>query len=193
MKAMAPERLFKVLNADGTAYHGGTLRWSLPNGHPGKWHAVRGALMPCERGLHLCRERDLMQWLGPALYLAETKGERVEADDKIVVRRARLMAKVETWTDRTARHFAVTCARRALERERSAGREPDPRSWAALDVATAYAEGQADAEALAAARAAAGAAARDAAGVAARAAAWAAAGDAERQWQTETLLALLFP
>jgi len=208
------ERLFKVLNANGTACHGGTLRWSLPNGRPGAWHAVTGSLVPCERGLHLCRERDLLTWLGPALYLAETDGERLDADDKIVVRRARLVARLETWTESAARHFAVACARRALERERAAGRELDARSWAALDVATAVANGHLDAKALtaaeAAARAASGAAAGAAAwaaagaagsgGAAAGAAAWAAAGaamdaawEAERQWQTAALLRVLFP
>ncbi len=32
--------------------------------------------------------------------------------------------------EKTLRLFAVLCAERALRRERRAGREPDPRSWA---------------------------------------------------------------
>lgn len=40
------------------------------------------------------------------------------------------------------RHFAVDCAVAALDRERAAGREPDPRSWAAVEAARAYLEGR---------------------------------------------------
>jgi hypothetical protein len=180
------ERLFKVLYTDGTAYHGGTLQWSLPNRKPGKWHRVRGPLVPCENGLHLCRTQDLLNWLGPAIFLAEARMERIDDDDKLVVRKARLVARIETWTERSARLFAVACARRALERERAAGHNPDGASHA-LDVATMYADGQATKETLAAAWAVVGdaakAAARDAwvsGGAAARAAAWAVVGDAAK-------------
>ena len=175
-----PERLFKVLNHDGTAYHGGRLRWPLPNGQPGDWHTVTGPLIPCENGLHLCRPGHLVTWLGPAIFLAEADGEQIDHTDKLVVRRARLLSRVETWNDQSARLFAVTCARRALERERLAGREPDVRSWRALDVATAFAHGVVPRQDLAAAWAAAWDAAR------------AAAGDAERQWQTQHLMTVLF-
>jgi hypothetical protein len=210
---MPPARFFKVLHADGRAYHGGALQWALPNGRPGAWHRVEGPLVPCEHGLHLCRRLDLCNWLGPAIFLAEARGEIVETADKVVVREARLLRRLETWTETSARLFAVACARRALERERTAGREPDARSWGALDVATAYTRGSASQEDLAAAwaaagaaawdaardaaRAAAGAAAWDAARAAARDAAWAAAGaaawDAERAWQTDALMRVLFP
>lgn len=40
------------------------------------------------------------------------------------------------------RHFACDCADRALQRERRAGREPDPRLWAAVEAARAYLEGR---------------------------------------------------
>ena len=83
-------------------------------------------------------------------------------------------------SDRLIRLFAVWCARRALERERAAGREPDPRSWSAVEVAERFANGNATAEELDAARAAAWAAAWAAARDAARAAAWAAAWAAAR-------------
>lgn len=89
--------------------------------------------------------------------------------------------------------FGASCAERALRLERAAGREPDPRSWAAVRVARRHARGKATDEELqaawAAARApeleavwAARAAARSASwavvGAAARAAAWVAAGAA---------------
>lgn len=50
---------------------------------------------------------------------------------------------------------ACLFAETALERERKAGREPDPRSWAAIDAKRAWLRGEIDAAALAAARAAA--------------------------------------
>ena len=76
--------------------------------------AIEGEIVPCENGYHLCRRRDLVTWLGPAIYLAEYSGEVVEVDDKIVVRRARLVRKLDTWNDRTARQFACDCAERVL-------------------------------------------------------------------------------
>jgi hypothetical protein len=103
-------------------------------------------------------------------------------------------------TDRILREHACWCARQSLEAERASGQEPDPRSWAAVEVAErfardeatwaelsaawadawSYAWGAADAArdgAYSAARAAALAAARSYACAAARAddAAWAAA------------------
>lgn len=40
------------------------------------------------------------------------------------------------------RHFVCDCADRALKRERRVGRDPDPRSWAAVKAARAYLEGR---------------------------------------------------
>jgi hypothetical protein len=86
--------------------------------------------------------------------------------------------------ERIAMELAVTWGERALQRERAAGREPDPRSWAAVEVARRYARGEASVEEFRAAHAAAHAAARAAAWAAtwaaARAAAWAA--DAAAAW-----------
>ena len=73
--------------------------------------------------------------------------------------------------------LAVEFARAALMREREAGREPDDRSWRALDVKLAWLDGRASNEELEAARdaadAAAKAAARAASRATARATAWA--------------------
>jgi len=41
------------------------------------------------------------------------------------------------------REHACWCARQALDAERAAGREPDPRSWASVDVAERYARREA--------------------------------------------------
>jgi len=160
--------LFKVLNNDGACYNGGTGSWSLPvkNGDgtwtPGEWMpAIEGDLEPCSHGYHLCREQDLLQWLGPAVFEAEYRGEMIEAGDKVVVREARLLRRLG-WNERTARLFAVDCAERVVHLC------DDPRPRHAIDVARRYACGEATEVELAAAR------------DAARAAAWAAEQDAAR-------------
>jgi hypothetical protein len=111
---------------------------------------------------------------------------------------------------RELRLLACDFAERALTREREAGREPDARSWATVEVLRRFADGKATSKerdaAWAAARAAAGDAAR-AAWAAARAAgdAWAAArdardavgdaaraaGDAEAEWQLARTIEVL--
>src|SRR5690606_5004549 len=76
---------------------------------------------------------------------------------------------------RTLHEFGLWCAEQALQRERAAGREPDPRSWKALEVKRRWLAGDAGDDELAAARAAARDAAWDAAVAPARDAAVAAA------------------
>lgn len=83
-----------------------------------------------------------------------------------VVRRARIVRRVEEWNDRSARLFACDCADDALKFFEN----PDPRSVEAVAVARRYAIGDATFAELADAG--------DAARAAASAAAWAAAGDA---------------
>lgn len=102
-------------------------------------------------------------WQGTALDVL--KAEQIPADDRLWV------VLHEGWIDeRTARLFAVWCARAALQLIDN----PDPRSVAACDVAERYANGEATADELvtasAAARAATWAAAWDAASAAASAA-----------------------
>ena len=170
------EVFYKVLGPRGEAVNGGHGQWPLPHGsRPGKWIEVTGPLRACQNGLHVCRLEQLVDWLGSTIWRVEIQGERIEQSDKIVARQGRLLSRCEGWTDKSARLFAVACARRALERERKAGREPDTRSWNALTVATAYANGLATDEQLIIAGAAAGDATwavAEAAGGAAWAATW---------------------
>lgn len=172
-------KLYKVTDVDGSAYHGGVGKWPLPEGgEPGAWLEVKGKIIPCRRGLHLCYAEGLVGVLGPVIFEAEYEGELIAVahDDgldrgKVVVRKARLLRRVETWNERTARLFAADCAERALtifEREHP----NDDRPRKAIEAARAYARGEIDD----AARATAEAAAWDAA----RAAAWAAAESAAR-------------
>jgi len=179
--------LYKVLN-DSRPMHGGTGRYSLPTAKgPGDW-MPKVKIDPCYSGYHLCHGAEhLIHWLGPDIYSVETRGEFVDADNKVVASEVRLISRVETWTDQSARLFAADCAEHVLpifERE-----YPDD-GWprAAIAAARAFAKGEIDADALSAAGdavrsaalSAARSAARAAAGATARATAWAAAGVAAR-------------
>src|SRR3990167_2902362 len=169
----ATQTLYKVLNEEGLVYQGGNGKWFLPKGGPGKWmHTLNpDKLEACQYGYHLCRRDDLIRWLGPVIFTAEYRGKRIDDTDKIVVQQARLIRKLETWNDRTARLFACDCADRAL----ALIDKPDPRSIESVRVARLYSIGEATKEQLAAARAAAWDAYGTAARTAARAAAWTAA------------------
>jgi len=177
--------LYKTLDAHGCSFHGGNLQWSLPTRNadgtwtPGEWMpAIVGELVACENGYHLADDAQVLEWLTERLFVAEYRGERIDVDNKIIVRGARLVREITAWNERTQRLFAVWCAREALRLVN----KPDRRSVAACDVAERYANGEATDGELAAAKDAAWVAAKDAAGdaawAAARDAAWVAAKDA---------------
>src|SRR5690606_37698827 len=125
------------------------------------------------------RGPQVLGWLGPTLYVAEACPDHPPVDDghKLVTCRVRLVRRLDRWDKTTARLFAADCAEAALLGERMSGREPDERSWAAVDAARRFARGEIKSAALSAARAvrAAAWAARAAAAATATAAAWAAA------------------
>ncbi len=175
---------FKVINPDGTTPQG-YGRWPLPvkspdgTWTPGEWVSVKRPverpLAPADlctsRVLHILRADQISLWLGPVIAEVEVDGEVVEDDDKCGTRRARLTRIIETWNDRSARHFAADCAEDVLRLVP----EPERAICAAtIAVVRRYADGEATGEELDAAWAA----AWDAAWDAARAAAGAAAGDA---------------
>jgi len=168
--------LYKVLDTGGSAFHGGNGKWYLPNdSEPGEWMPpIEGELVACENGYHLCEEEHLLKWLGPAIYEAGCRGERLDCDDKVVVREARLLRKFETWNECSARLFACDCAERVLsiyEKQYSDDRRPRE----AIETSRRYVNGEATKEELVAARVAAGVAA------------W----DAEYKWQTRRLMEYL--
>jgi len=211
---MGKPKLYKVLGVGGKCCNGGHGKWHLPKGNrPGKWMpAIDGELEPCDNGYHLCRKKHLVKWLNTEIYEAEYRGEILRAHNKVVVREARLVRRVETWTARTARLFACDCAERSLK---YADKMSVNTLISTIDTARRFANGDATREDLAAAGDAAWAAARAAAGAAARAAArdaawaatwaaardatWAAArdaaraaaSDAEARWQTKRLFEYL--
>jgi len=111
---------YKVLNLDGSPCNGGDGKWHLPTKKrdgtwkPGKWMPVLTDLVPCKHGYHLCRENDLLQWLGPLICIAEGRGEQIVCDDKVVFAQARLLSIRKIWDERTARLFAADCAENVL-------------------------------------------------------------------------------
>lgn len=206
-------KLYKVLGDNGQPCNGGAGEWLLPKGNrPGKWMpAIKGPLVPCLHGYHLCRCTDLIKWLGSNIYEAEYRGELVKDNNKVVVREVRLLRRMN-WDDSIARHFACDCAERVLHiyekeypddlrvrncieiaRKVANGELPIENLGAARDASADAARGASAASAAAWAASAAGdagwgaSAARDAAWAARDAsAAWAArdARDAEKNWQT---------
>lgn len=144
--------LYKVLSHDGSAIMGrgswplpsvqGILRSGAVHYRPSEWMTVQGQLVPCANGLHLADgEFQLLTWLGPRIFEAEYDGERIDCDDKIVVRRARLLRET-AWDDRAARLFACDCAERALPVWE--GEYPtDERPRASIETARDFANGEA--------------------------------------------------
>ena len=63
------ETLYKWLNKDRSPCNGGRGVWP----EPGEWLTVEGELIPCSHGIHLCRERDIIGWIGPQLWIAQHK------------------------------------------------------------------------------------------------------------------------
>ena len=197
MGDLTDKTLFKAL--DGLRpVHGGRGRYP----DVGLWteHLDPQQLQPCVYGYHLARGPQVLNWLAPDLYVAEACPDHPPVDDghKLVTCRVRLVRRLDRWEDVTARLFAADCAEGALLGERASGREPDERSWAAVDAARRFARGEIRSAALSAAweaaldaaaaarvaardtaKAAAAAAAR-AARAAAAAATWGAAGDAAK-------------
>ena len=153
---------YKILNGLQSC-HGGNHTWKI-----GEWVEVQGEIVPCSNGIHLCHPQDVIHWLHNDIYEAEHEGEIIESDDKVVVRKARIISHCDNWNERTARLFAVWCARQVQHLM------TDERSLIALVVAENFANGLATRDELLAAE------------DAARDAAWAA-----RDAQTNKLMEIL--
>jgi len=171
--------LYKVLDGRKSC-NGGNGKWRI-----GRWmRPIKGELVPCENGYHLCRREDLIHWLGPNIFIAEHRGDIVECNEKVVVREARITKELTTWNERTARLFAADCAEHVLHLYEKDNDSKAPAH--AIQAARDYTNGLITLDELAAAWAAARAAraagaAADAAWAAARAA-WVAAGATTAAW-----------
>ncbi len=133
------ETYYKVLGEDGEARYG-KGKWSLPRGDkPGQWKRAWGKLDPCKNGLHLCRRSDLLTWIGPRIFEVEVGGSRmIQCEDKVVVRRARLVREFVAWGSGAAQAFWKDCGDRAWD----ALAVPEYRAWQ-TDRLFDYLEGRA--------------------------------------------------
>lgn len=156
----------------------------------GKTYRVDPPIALCEKGLHAsARAIDALFYApGPIVCRVRLSGQVLRDEDKACATERTVLWLADA-TD-VLHEFAVWCAERALERERAVGRDPDRRSWAALEAKRQWLRGEINEEQLAAALAAARAAARDAARAAVRAAVRDAARAVHNNELTRRLLAL---
>jgi hypothetical protein len=81
--------------------------WPVPQGGlPGAWVEVTGPLAPCARGVHVCRPLDLAHWVHDELWEIEADGEPLDGLDCLVVPRARLVHRIDAWSDGGALRFS---------------------------------------------------------------------------------------
>ena len=97
------------------------------------WH-------PCEQ---YTRERVEELCGGKSLSVCDVLRLPIPGADRLWV-----VLRRDVLPDAVLREFAAMCADIALTGERNAGREPDPRSWAAVEVALRHAAGDATDEEL---------------------------------------------
>jgi len=198
-------KYYKVLNKKHQSCNGGKGTWKK-----GVWkHKLELPLNPCEHGYHLCRKKDIMKWLDEEIWIAEGRGHKIICDNKVVFQQARIIKKLDTWNDITARLFACDCAEHVLKNYEKEF-PGDHRVRDCIEVARKYAFGKATEEELLAVRSAAESAvwsatwsaawsaAESAVWSAAESAAWSAvrsaelaAGSAEKEWQIKQLFKYL--
>jgi hypothetical protein len=143
----------KVLGPNRTACHGGVGQWA----EPGVWMPKLTPRL-CQSGYHVLSDtKQLLEWLGPEIWLCEVSGKIIHDTNKSVAAEARLVERLP-WDDRSARLFAADCAEDVLpifEREHPG----DSRPRDAIEAARLFADGHISRSELDAAWAAARAAA----------------------------------
>ena len=108
--------ILKVLCEDGYSCWGTNYKWPLPCGNvPGNWVEVEGELKETENGFHLLFGlKELPFWIGPAIFFVEYEGEiKHEKTNTPIVRKARLLSRVQHWDEYTLRNFAEDCYKHA--------------------------------------------------------------------------------
>ena len=102
---------YKFLRAGRTGPFSG-FEWP----QPGVWVRTSSPTIPCTRGVHACRTRDLPWWLGEELWEIELAGEVQVDEHKLVAAAGRLCARIDGWTPACAQEYAEACAWRARDR-----------------------------------------------------------------------------
>lgn len=83
---------------------------------PGIWVRAGTEPIPCRRGIHACRTRDLPWWLADELWEIELDGDVRTDEHKILAPAGRLRSRVEGWTAASNQEYADACAWRARDR-----------------------------------------------------------------------------
>ena len=145
----------------------------------GQTYRFDRTIIPSVQGLHgSVRAIDALKYASGSLVCRTLHGGTIVPHDGDKIASSARKLLVQTDATNLLHEFACWCAERALQQEREAGREPDARSWAAIEAKRQWLRGDiTDSELVAAAAAAAAAAGAEwsAAAAAARWARWAAA------------------
>ena len=110
----------------------------------GKTYRFQGQLALCKSGLHASiLPLDAIKYApGCVVCRVAMSGDILYGDDKLCATRRKVLWMADA--THTLHSFACWCATQALERERSAGREPDQRLWAAIAAKEAWLRGEID-------------------------------------------------
>jgi hypothetical protein len=99
------------------------VAWPRPTqATPGAWIVVDAELAQCVRGVHVCRNADLAYWIHDELWDVEVDGAAIEGVDCLVVARARLLRRIEAWTE-GRRQFAQASIEHAAASVGAAGND----------------------------------------------------------------------
>jgi hypothetical protein len=155
------------LQADGRLRYGDYRKPRV-----GRWMKSTGKPVLCENGMHASALAldALNEAPGPIACYVELRGGIEHGSDKSVACERKIIAMADA--TRVLHEFACWCAKRALDAETKAGRQPDPRIIKAIKVKIRWLKGRATDAELAAARSAARDAAQDAGWATGSAAAW---------------------
>lgn len=105
-------KAYKFLAAGAVGPFSGFV-WPPPSSDAKAWVEVEGRLATCERGVHVCRPEDLVHWIHDELWEVEFDGETQSGVDSLVTRRARLVQRVDAWSEGGSRRFVVACGEHA--------------------------------------------------------------------------------
>ena len=102
---------YKVLFRDGNKLvsgYGGKQEWT-----PGQRISVKGDLVPCRNGVHICRdELDLLHWLGEVICpVVSASKEGIDSENKRTVRWAVIGEPNPYWNENASRKFAAYCGK----------------------------------------------------------------------------------
>ena len=105
-------KAYKFLAAGAVGPFSGFV-WPAPSAGAQAWVEVEGALATSERGVHVCRPEELVHWIHEELWEVEFEGETQPGVDSLVARRARLVRRVDAWSEGGGTRFVVACGEHA--------------------------------------------------------------------------------